>query len=133
MNWFSRRREREEAERKLLLETLQHLTSQFSEVLQSSQANHTESLKVIAEANVKVAESLGAQAKSFGNWIESFKVSAMPEARVMNDEMMAEIEKQRKEQLEKEGFPVHGTRAEQYTALAHHIMDFDELEKSILG
>jgi hypothetical protein len=131
--FFRKRREAEQLQQKLLLETLQHLTSQFSDVLQTTQVNHTESLKVIAAANVKVAESLGEQAKSFGNWIESFKVSAQPESRVMNDELMFELEQQKRATLEKEGFPVNGNRGDQLLATMNRFIDMEDLEKSILG
>lgn len=112
-----------------MLETLQQISLQFSESLRHQAELHNESIKVIASANIEIAKGLGEQAKSFGNWIDSFKVAAVPESRVMNDAAMVELE----QKLAGEGFPSKANQKEQMTALTNRFLSFEELEASLLG
>lgn len=126
MRWFSKKPTNEE----LLLNTLQSLSTQFATAMQHQADNHLESIKVIAAANIEVSKGLGEQAKSFSNWIDSFKVAAQPESRVMNDEAMVALQN---ETLKRSGFPVDGDQKTQTQFVGTNMLEIEDLEAALFG
>lgn len=126
MSWFSKKPSKEE----VLLDALQNLSSQFSSAMQHQADTHLESIKVIAAANIEVSKGLGEQAKSFSNWIDSFKVAAQPESRVMNDEAMLAIQN---EKLKRSGFPVDADQKTQTQFVGQNMLEIEDLEAALFG
>lgn len=127
--WFSKKPSRED----VLLEALQTLSAQFHDAFKHQSETHLKSVETIAAANIEVAKGLGEQAKSFSNWIDSFKVAAQPTARVMNDETMVALEEVRREALKKDGFPVDGSPRQQAAFVGQSILDLEKIEAELFG
>jgi hypothetical protein len=124
--WFSKKKSREEQ----ILDTLREMSTQFANAMQHQADNHLESIRTIAAANIEVSKGLGEQAKSFSNWIDSFKVAAQPEARVMDDVAMVALQNDR---LRKSGFPVDADQKTQLDAVVKNMIDFENLEAQLFG
>jgi hypothetical protein len=124
--WFSKKKSREE----IILDTLREMTAQFSASMQHQADTHLESIKTIAAANIEVSKGLGEQAKSFSNWIDSFKIDAKPEARVMDDDTMVALQNER---LKKSGFPVDSSQRDQMTFTATELFNLEKIEAEMFG